>query len=189
MAREMISLREFARRMDRSASYIHKLINAGKVPRVDGKIPWPEARDALESARQPEWDALREHNAGIREANRKGGPPAPRSAPVDSAPIAGGSVADVNAAFQRARASEKIYQAELRKLEFRARKGELVEKDGVVADAVDTAAEIRSLLLSVPSSVAPSCVGKSAREIEALIEDGIVRAMKALQNSAFGGGK
>lgn len=187
MKTEFLSQREFARRVDRAPSYINRLVHDGRIPFVDGKIPWPEGQRAFESVGAPGYEAIRDRHEAKRNPESK-----PRNSRSIPHPVGSDgemmTEAEVNFAYHRARAAEKSAAAQIKQLELRVRRDELIERSDVVIDAADTAAELRSLLLSVPASVAPSCEGKSAREIEAIIEAGIVRAMQALQNSVYRGG-
>lgn len=194
---EYVSQREFARRVDRSPSYINRLVHNGMIPldRERMKIPWEEGHAAFLAAAQPGYDRIREIHAEERARRenkpRKGGkehmPRNHKSIGVDMGDGKLRTEAEVNFEYSRARAIEKTANAQIKLLELKVRKEELIEKRDVIMDAADTAAELRSLLLTIPSSVAPTCEGKSARQIEAIIEGAIVRAMQSLQNSIYAG--
>lgn len=178
---EYVTQAEFSRRVDRSKSYINKLVKQGRIGLVDGMIPYEEGLRAFNSSGQAGYDGNRAESALRRATGKRGQSPSVAASTL--------SEAQVNFAYNKARSEEKIAVAQLKHLELRVRRDELIEKSDVAMDAADTAAELRSLLLSVPASVAPACEGKPAREIEALIEAGIVRAMQSLQNSVHAGGE
>ncbi|ENU8988092.1 hypothetical protein ACE2PB_004931, partial [Salmonella enterica] len=104
--------------------------------------------------------------------------------PGDDAGLAGGSTA-VAAQFNKAKTAEKVYQAKLKKLEYEEKEGSLIAKDTVADDAFLAANELRSRLFSIAPRAAPRCEGKTAREIERIIEDEINFALQALQESRF----
>ena len=87
--------------------------------------------------------------------------------------------------FNKAKTAEKTYQAKLKRLEFEEKEGSLIAKDAVRDDAFLAANELRSRLFSIAPRAAPRCEGKTAREIERIIEDEINFALQALQESRF----
>ncbi|HCP3980705.1 TPA: hypothetical protein ODN37_004452, partial [Escherichia coli] len=104
--------------------------------------------------------------------------------PADDAGLAGGT-SGVAVQFNKAKTAEKIYQAKLKRLEFEEKEGSLIAKDAVRDDAFLAANELRSRLFSIAPRAAPRCEGKTAREIERIIEDEINFALQALQESRF----
>ncbi|SPW74355.1 Uncharacterised protein [Escherichia coli] len=107
-----------------------------------------------------------------------------QSYPADDAGLAGGT-SGVAVQFNKAKTAEKIYQAKLKRLEFEEKEGSLIAKDAVRDDAFLAANELRSRLFSIAPRAAPRCEGKTAREIERIIEDEINFALQALQESRF----
>lgn len=101
--------------------------------------------------------------------------------PADDAGLAGGT-SGVAVQFNKAKTAEKIYQAKLKRLEFEEKEGSLIAKDAVRDDAFLAANELRSRLFSIAPRAAPRCEGKTAVEIERIIEDEINFALQALQN-------
>ena len=104
--------------------------------------------------------------------------------PVLKSGLAGGT-SGVAVQFNKAKTAEKIYQAKLKRLEFEEKEGSLIAKDAVRDDAFLAANELRSRLFSIAPRAAPRCEGKTAREIERIIEDEINFALQALQESRF----
>ena len=212
MGVEYVSRREFARRVGVNHSYINRLVKQAKIPVTSAGIPWEEGKASYDASSVVGSDGNAEWNAAQKaqktnkpvmglptvSVTRAPAPPAPKpvtssaaaptvdpdvSLPYDATPIEAAHF------FNIAKANEKMHAANIKGLEFRARKEELIEKEDVVADAVDTVAEVRSLLLSIPSSIAPQCEGKSAREIEGLIEGEIMKVMIAFKNSVYARGE
>lgn len=193
---EYVSQRKFAEYIGRSHVWVNRLVKDGRLPsNSKGQIPLEEGLQAYEASKHPGYDADREHGEKQRAAAQKKAPK--KNAAEDSVPLAaaepeipatttGISVAKINEAYNRARLAEKTYQAKLRELEYKEASGELIPRDDVEADAERTGAEVRERLMSVPPRVAGVCEGKTAREIERIIEEAINEALSALQRAKFG---
>lgn len=165
-----ISLREFARQVGKSPSWISKLLKEGKLPRnEDGSIPIEAGFKA--------YDQL------TRKQVEKELP----DSDDDDAPMKENSSnkMSVAQAFNKARLAEKTYQAKLKELEYKLKNGTLVEVEAVIADGEATGAAVREQLLSIPVRVSGLCEGRTARDIEEILEDAINDALKALQKSEF----
>ena len=103
---QSVSVREFAKQVGRSKSWISKLAISGKLPRNDdGSIPLEAGFKA--------YDKL------VKEAEAKKRKVEPLS-DDDNAPMAGAmsKAMNVTEAFNKARLAEKTYQAKLKELEF-----------------------------------------------------------------------
>ena len=191
-----VSQREFAKEIGRSHVWVSKLVKSGKLPTNDkGKILLEEGLKAYEASQQVGYDANREHGKKQRKQTAK---PAPKRTPKTqtitvpdddgeeielSAPSA--TVAKLSEAFNRAKTAEKTFQAKLKEMEYKEAQGHLIPKVDVIQDAKNTAEEMRSIAYALPPRIAPLCEGKSAREIEAILEDAINEIFEALQNSKY----
>lgn len=213
---DYVSQREFAKHIGRSHVWVNRLVKDGRLPANNrGQIPLEAGLEAYEHSQQPGDDGRREwaeqyrqeiarktaakkaakKTAAKKTQAKKAVKAAAKQAPVvsqpsanDDLPVTGGqlSVANVNAAFNRARLAEKTYQAKLKELEFKEASGELIAADDVQHDAEKTGAEVRERLMSVPPRIAGVCEGKPAREIERIVEEAINEALQALQRARFG---
>ncbi|EAX8479540.1 hypothetical protein LDR49_002727 [Salmonella enterica] len=176
----IVSKSEFARRKGISPAMVTKLCSSGRIPVLkSGKLDFDKASEAYEATRQ----VGREISAANGKKAR-GATPEQTELPPDDAGLAGGSTA-VAAQFNKAKTAEKVYQAKLKKLEYEEKEGSLIAKDTVADDAFLAANELRSRLFSIAPRAAPRCEGKTAREIERIIEDEINFALQALQESRF----
>lgn len=195
---EYVSQREFARRMGCSHVWINQLIREGKIPVNEKKrIPFEAGREAYEASKQPGYDAQREHGKRQREAAKKGAAKTTKTrktskstedAPLPEPPLDAASaatVSQVNVAYNKARLAEKTYQAKLKEIEFKKAQKQLIPIEEVQEDAERLATEIREKLSSVAPRIANICEGRSAREIEGIIDDAINDALGALQKSKF----
>lgn len=203
---QLLSQRQFAKEIGRSHVWVKKLVDQGKIPTVDGKIPLQEGLKAYEASQQLGYEANRENAAKQRTKN----PAKPKAEPKPKKPKAEPkqepkfdlpdddemlpatgmvSVDKVAQMFNRAKLAEKTFQAKLKELDFKEKQGNLLPKDVIEADASATAEELRGLLFSISPRIAPICEGKPAREIEVIIENAINDALNALKKSRFGGTK
>ena len=186
---EFVSQREFAKRVGRSHVWVNRLVKEGRLPsNSKGQIPLTSGLEAYQAAFTAGQDANRKRGeeerrkAAAKKAKGNEADPLPH---VDIPP-SGATVALINQQFNRARLAEKTFQAKLRELEYKEASGELIPRDDVQADAERTGAEVRERLMSVPPRVAGLCEGKTAREIERIIEEAINEALSALQRARFG---
>lgn len=194
---QLLSQRQFAKEIGRSHVWVKKLVDQGKIPTVDGKIPLQEGLKAYEASQQLGYEANRENAAKHRTKNPAKPKAEPKQEPKfdlpdddEMLPATGMvSVDKVAQMFNRAKLAEKTFQAKLKELDFKEKQGNLLPKDVIEADASATAEELRGLLFSISPRIAPICEGKPAREIEVIIENAINDALNALKKSRFGGNK
>lgn len=173
-----VSIREFARQVGRSPSWISKMARQGKIPRnEDGSIPIEEGFLAYDKFN-------REVEEPKPKSKKKEVEPLPDN---DDAPMTSSAskAMNVTEAFNKARLAEKTYQAKLKEIEYKLKRGELIESEKVVADAQATAALVRERLMSIPVRVSGLCEGRTARDIEEILEDAINDVLKSFQKSEF----
>lgn len=166
MAEDSISVREFARQIGRSHTWVQYKIKSGEITADEnGKIPIKTAFAQAEKLIGPQ--TLPEDDDDTDSVKKLS------------------TAKSVTEAFNKARLAEKTYQAKLKEIEYKLKRGDLLERVAVDSDAQQTAALIRERLMSVPVRIAGLCEGRSAREIEEIIEDGINEALELLQKSKF----
>lgn len=186
---EYLSQRQFAKHAGVSHVRINRLVKEGRLPSDDrGRVPLTEGLKAFEASKRPGYDANREHGRRQRKNSRKKSEQKKVSSDTTNVDIPSISVgtAAINEEFNKARLAEKIYQANLKKIEYQREKGELLEKDEVRADAMKIGAELREKLNAIPPRIAPLCEGLSAREIQDVIDTAINEALETLHKSRFG---
>ncbi len=90
------------------------------------------------------------------------------------------------AEFLEARARDKKYQALMREIDYKIKKGEIVPVEKVRKDAQEVIAVLSSLLSAMPAKLAPRLLQRdSLAEIQEIIEDGINDVKKAFQEIDF----
>ena len=199
MAREQsVGVRELARQIGCSHVLLLRLIKDGRMPQnKDGTIPLNAGLAAYENRKNTKPKKNADSKKGD-EPKRRGRKPKEKELPedpdedspeVEKLPKLTSdkliSARDLTTQFNRARLAEKTYQAKLKEIEFRLKKGTLLERDDVEADASRTAAEVRERLTSIPVRVSALCERKTAREIEEVLTDAIQDALVSLGKSKF----
>ena len=175
-----VTLREFARQIGRSHTWVQNKVKTGELPRNDdGTIPMEEGFKAFDAI-------LREVEQ--KKANRQKQQQTVEALPDnDDAPMQDSisKAMSVTEAFNKARLAEKTYQAKLKEIEYKLKRGDLIESEKVIADAQATAALVRERLMSIPVRVSGLCEGRTARDIEEILEDAINDVLKSFQKSEY----
>lgn len=188
-----ISVRAFAREVNRSHVWVLKLLKAGRLPRNDdGTIPLKQGLEAfkLMKEEQAEQEAAKteKKTAGTKKAKAtKTAQPAPQAQPVPKVDIDPAGQTNINVALNKAKLAEKTYQARLKELEYKLKSGEILEKAAVAAEAEWLAGQVKQKLLSIPPRISSMCEGRLARDIEEIIADAINDALKELQKLKYTG--
>lgn len=205
-----VSQREFAKHVGRSHVWINRLVKEGRLPSDErGRVPLEAGLRIFATLSQTVDPGVVAHNEKQRgaSAKKKRKPAKPESrapkAPAPESPRAVepelepapaapsqhdaviGRAVNVAEQYSRAKAAKETFAAKKMELEYKRAAGELIHVDEVRDDATKTAAEVRERLFGVPSRVAGMCEGKSAREIERILDDAINEALDALRRSRF----
>lgn len=199
---ESIGVREFARQVGCSHVLILNLIKAGKMPQnKDGSIPLDEGLVAYENRKKKkEPKDQKETKKKKTSPKKRKSPKKIKELPDDDPPEAGEeteesapkltsdkliSARDITTQFNKARLAEKTYQAKLREIEYKLKKGELVTRADVESDASAVAAEVRERLTSIPVRISALCEHQPARKIEEVMTDAIQDALVSFSKSKF----
>lgn len=208
MSDRYVSQREFARRVGRSHVWVNRLVKEGRLPANEkGKVPLEAGLKIFESAFQTTDPGTAIHNEKQRKASTKKAPakknPAKKAAPKKAAPPKAkapeevmtvtppspsadvGRVANINEQYSRAKLARETYNAKITELKYKEAAGLLIPVDKVHSDAAKTGAEVRERLFGIAPRVAGLCEGKTAREIERIIDEEINDALSALKRSRF----
>lgn len=200
MSQEYVSQREFGSRIGRSNVWVSRLVKEGRLPTNDkGRIPFDDGLKAYESSQRVGYDANREHGEKQRKSSKSTAKKKASNQVVaaasaltdnDAPPLTTGNISEakVNAAYNKARLAEKTYQAKLKELEYKEAQGLLIPIEDIKDDAAKVGSEIRERLGSVGARIASICEGKTAREIEGIIDDAINESLEALHKSRFNKG-
>ena len=172
---ETITKAEFARRVGISKQRVTQLTQSGRLPvTVDGRIPWPEAREV--------WLVHRAEDDNPEGLVARGlaAPPGVVRGPTAESALR----SSLN--YAEARAAKEALRAQLLNLEFKRARGELVAVAEVEADALLIGEELRVTLLALPSRICPLCDGKPLAEAERIWEDALNEVLAILHRSEFG---
>ena len=167
-----VGVREFARQVGKSATWISKKLKDGTLPRnPDGTIPIEEGFKAF--------DRL------TKETEARATKTASNAVNDDSMIESMSKAKNLTEAMNKARLAKETYQAKLKEIEYRLAKGELVERSVVEQDAQAVASALRQNLMSIPVRISGLCEGRQSREIEEIIEDAINDALAQFQKTEF----
>ena len=174
-----VSIREFARQVGRAPSWILKMTQQGKLPRnEDGTIPIEAGFAAYDKHTR----AVEETRAKAKKKKAVEPLPDDDDAPM---PAPSSKAMNVTEAFNKARLAEKTYQAKLKEIEYKIKCGDLIEREKVLDDAHKTGALLRDRLMSIAVRISGLCEGRTARDIEEIIEDAVNDALRSLQSSEY----
>lgn len=195
---ESIGVRELARQVGCSHVLILNLIKAGKMPQnKDGSIPLDAGLIAYENRKKKKEpkESKKKDPPKKRKSTKKikelpdNDPPEDGEDVEEHAPKLTSekliNARDITTQFNKARLAEKTYQAKLREIEYKLKKGELVTRADVEADASAVAAEIRERLTSIPVRISALCEHQPARKIEEVMTDAIQDALISFSKSKF----
>lgn len=154
-----LSLRAYARHRGVSPEAVSKAVQVGRlrasVTRVRGA---PKIRDAELADR--EWAATTDLTRATADIARRG------ERPASPAPSAGGEAsAGEDLVLSEELAREKYWKANIAELEFRERKGELVEAKDVAKKLADIFAICRGKLLGIPTRLRQSLPHLSVQDV------------------------
>lgn len=186
-----ISVRAFAREVNRSHVWVLKLLKAGRLPRNDdGTIPLKQGLEAfkLMKEEQAEQEAAKAEKKTAGTKKKAKAPKTEQSVqPAPKVDIDPAGQTNINVALNKAKLAEKTYQARLKELEYKLKSGEILEKAEVAAEAEWLAGQVKQKLLSIPPRISSMCEGRLARDIEEIIADAINDALKELQKLKYTG--
>jgi len=170
--KELISQREYARRLGVSHVAVQRAVKTGRISAVDGKV------DPAQADRQ--WQ---ENTDQSKPRNRiTGRPKQARTAGEPSEPMDMGgadeAIGGTNTAtgYAKARAARELYQAQLAKLELDRQRGTLIRADEVRIGAFNMARKARDQLIALPDRVAALLAAtQEPAEVQRILEEEIER--------------
>ena len=208
LGRELISKAEFARRIGVSRPRVTKLSQQGRLILEGDLVVWPDSKDTYLSGRDPDstiknlsvdqprrtpTDAsvIREETAASTAKKR-----APKTRKPDevAAGLLDESKDEIIVLAADAPMAQKLVQvkhmqtwtkAKLAQIELAKERGRLVGATEVQDDAESAAIELKTKLMNVPARCAVRCEGKTAAEIEVIMQEEIIACMKVLNSSKF----
>lgn len=172
---ELISIREFARRVGCSDTSIRKAIKAGKI--VKGIVHNSEGRDKLD------YDtAFKEYTAAYDPSypsNDKLRAKMMHAAETPTEPAAGGDTSSM-AAAKRAQA---IIKAKILEIELKEKQKKLVDKQAVYLALFDAGKEVKASIMAVPDRVIDAVFSaKSRNEAHTILTKALIEALDVLSD-------
>lgn len=199
MDQELISQAEFARRVGASKQRVNVLINEGRLPLVNKKVPyiealaiWETCRDITYSSQAAIGAAKKGHHpttsitamdvADIqREVVKSVRKPKPKQVDEDETEDLVDATPDLRERLNLAKTLKEEAVSKIKELEYAEKKKLYIHIDDVRADASAIGAEIREKLLVIPSRIAPSLHGRKVSEIEDAIQHEINMVLEGLK--------
>lgn len=189
-----VSVTEFARMVGVSQPYISKLLSKRKLPRnKDGTIPEKEGLAAYRALKGIKNDfPIEKSEAEINRDNEKiivsdGDKPNKRYIPPSSdfEPQQDDEKVLISSAYKKAMLAEKTFNAKIKEIEYKVKKGEVFQLEEAKMELKDTAIQLKARLMAIPSRVSSLCEKRTAREIEKILETEISDALRELAKSRF----
>ena len=205
--RELISKAEFARRIGVSRPRVTRLAQQGRLILEGELVVWPDSKDSYLTSRDPDSTiknlsvdqprrtpsdpmlaamALPSRVEKVKHVKRQRDTAAERLldegeddiiAVSKDSPMAHKLVA--------AKHMQSFTKARLAQIELFKERGRLLLATEVQDDAENAAIELKTKLMNVPARCAVRCEGKTAAEIEVIMQEEIIACMKVLHSSKF----
>ena len=115
----LVTRAEFARRKKVSRQYVSRIVNAGLIQLIDGKIDEKQANAAIKNAEDPARFYAKKENGN-------------------------GNAAGIGGEYYKARSVREHYNARLAQLEFEQRTGKSVDTEKVKEAAFEMARKVRN---------------------------------------------
>ena len=189
-----VSVSEFARMVGVSQPYISKLLAKKKLPRnKDGTIPEKDGLAAYRALKGNKTDfPIEKSEDEINRDNEKtiikdGDKPNKKYIPPSSdfEQMQDDEKVLISSAYKKAMLAEKTYNAKIKEIEYRVKKGEVFQLEEAKLSLKNTAIQLKTRLLAIPSRVSSICEKKNAREIEKILEEEISDALRELAKSRY----
>ena len=181
---ELISIREFSRRIGVSDTAVHKGLRSGRVVLSEDKrtgrkgLMWPQS--------QQDWlantDGMKRSHVGSQGSPRRagddpvvrlvtsgnGGGSRPLAGPVDDVEPQGTGARLKAPDYAQSRAIREAYQARLAKLEYEQRAGKLVDAEQVASAWVQIATTTKTKVMGLPSKAKQAIPSLTLEQVAAL---------------------
>lgn len=153
---ELVSQYEWAKRSGFSKQYANRLVKAGTIPLVDGKVDIDEANGILASIRNPNKPEMRRGKQ---------------------------NVSDLSTLLLKTRIKNEMEKGKLLEAKAKAEIGELVPAEEVRTSAFNKARIVRDNLLNIPDRVAPQLASISnENKIHEILLNEIRMVLEALSS-------
>jgi hypothetical protein len=158
-ARKPVTLKAFARILDRSPSYITELKAAGRLVLTDdGKVDVDASLALIKATADPAKDGVRARHAASREGSGAVAPPAApeRDEAPDSTPQTYPPAGDrIGSTYQASRAVRERYLAMEAKRAYEVAIGKLLDAGEVQTVVASATTSLRTALENLPTRLAP----------------------------------
>lgn len=177
---ELISQREYARRLGVSHVAVQRAVKAGRISTVGGKID--PARADLQWHENTDQSKPRNRITGNPKQAKVAGEPSEPMDMVGADEVFGGP--STASGYAKARAARELYQAQLAKLELDRQRGTLVRADEVRLGAFNMARKARDQLIALPERLATVLAAiQEPAEVQRILEEEIERICQEIADA------
>ena len=188
---EIISIREFGRRVGVSDTAVRKAIEAGKIVNALGINP-NNGRPTLKyDVALQEWKAA---GGGVHAVNYEAKPqpaksqkqpaPKPEPAPVPDTPTPVAQPPVDTSTLMAAKKAQAVYIAKIKELEYKKMAGSLVEKDKVYRSLFAFGQEVRNAFQALPDRIVDDIrASQSRNEAHRILYDSIAEVLEKLSST------
>lgn len=204
----LVSQNKFAKIVGRSHTYIGKLVKAGVIELVDGRVDVEKAKQAIEENKDPSRDAQREANEEKRKNNDLfeaiGSYPSMAEITPQEEEIlriereearrmaedlkekgaelpAVDAMAFLEMSSSQVRTFKEFYQGKISELDYLKKSGELITVEDVKKENEQILIAFRSRAMAIPTKLAPLMLGiESISEAKAIMDDAMYELLLEL---------
>lgn len=168
-----VSMREFARQVGKSLTWVRNKCHSGELPLIDGKIP---LQDGLKKCKAIIKESFRPKQVKKAEEIFDG------SDDGDAEIL---SAVNLDKELKKAILAKEKATAKLKALDVKVRTGELLSVAEVKADARQTAERLRAFCLSAPTRFSGLLENKPQREVEVVLESMFNELLEKIHGGQF----
>jgi hypothetical protein len=203
----LVSQNKFAKMIDRSHTYIGKLVKSGVIELIDGRVDVEKAKAAIEAQKDPSREAQREANeqrrhgdlfAAVgtyesiadmtdleREQLRLEQIEAKRLAEelkrndIELPKLGDSDFLDMS--LSQVKTFKEFYQGKISELDYKRRSGELISVEEARKENEQVLIAFRSRAMSVPTKIAPLMIGiETIAEAKSILDDAMYELLMEL---------
>jgi len=169
---ELLSQRQYAKHIGRSQPYVSKMVSAGRIPTVDGKIDPVAADAAMKASHDPAKGEQTKPQRQGAAAQSVTSPPTDTSDPLS---------------YNAMRTRRERFLAQQAELDYRRAIGEVCEVAAATKAVMDCAVATRRLVEQIPNRIAnqlAAAMGADVRRVQPMMQAEIERICDEISSTA-----
>jgi len=203
----LVSQNRFAKMIDRSHTYIGKLVKSGVIELIDGRVDVEKAKAAIEAQKDPSREAQREANeqrrhgdlfaavgtyesiADMTDLERE----QLRLEQIEAKRLAEelkrndievpklGDSDFLEMSLSQVKTFKEFYQGKISELDYKRRSGELISVEEARKENEQVLIAFRSRAMSIPTKIAPLMIGiETIAETKSILDDAMYELLMEL---------